>query len=196
MDDATCSFHWVVELSTSLSNTSLSHVAASIHSMVPALGIPSDLVRIIDRVTFGAGVSTLPIIFVHTSHAGKLVRSIVGCPSRGSGPAAGSEGGIQLASGSQPKDIFRAHVAPKLVEVVHWCQTRMHVYRDDRVLRLAMAMADGAIQGPGSAQFEEHEAVVDRRNRRHVDACHLFHRLDNAGNLTDREFEVDALFGR
>merc|ERR1711978_386032 len=58
-----------------------------------------------------------------------------------------------------------------------------------------MTMADGAIQGPGSTYFEEHEAVVDRRNKRHVGACQ-FHRLDNAGHATDRQFKVCALLDR
>ena len=191
MVDINCSFHWVQEFSTSLSKTILSHSAASIHSMVPALGIPSDLVRIIDVVTIGPGVSTLPIIFVHTSHEGKLVFSIVACPTLGGQPAAGgSNRGSQLASGS-----MRSHSAPQLVDLVHKCEARMYVHRDDRVLRLAMTMADGAIQGPGSTQFEEQEAEVDRRNVRHVGVCQ-FHRLDNAGSMTDRQFPAAALFDR
>ena len=189
--DINCSFHWVQEFSTSLSKTMLSHSAASIHSMVPALGIPSDLVRIIDVVTIGPGVSTLPIIFVHTSHEGKLVFSIVACPTLGGQPAAGgSNQGSQLASGS-----MRSHSAPQLVDLVHKCEARMYVHRDDRVLRLAMTMADGAIQGPGSTRFEEQEAEVDRRNVRHVGVCQ-FHRLDNAGSMTDRQFPAAALFDR
>ena len=58
----------------------------------------------------------------------------------------------QLASGSgrnRPKDIFRTHAAPKLIELVHRCEECMHIHRDDRVLRLAMTMADGAIQAQG-----------------------------------------------
>ena len=165
----------------------LSHSAASIHSMVPALGIPSDLVRIIDVVTIGPGVSTLPIIFVHTSHEGKLVCSIVACPTLGGQPATGGSRSSRLASGSNKNSLIdsgslRTHSAPQLVDLVHRCEARMHVHRDDRVLRLAMTMADGAIQGPGSTRFEEQEAEVDRRNVRHVGVCQ-FHRLDNAGHI-------------
>ena len=69
----------------------------------------------------------------------------------------------------------------------------MHIHRDDRVMRLAMTMADGAIQGPGSVQCEEEEAKVDNRLARHVGVCQ-FHRLDNAGNSTDREFRETELF--
>ena len=47
----------------------------------------------------------------------------------------------------------------------------MRVHRNDRVLRLAMTMADGAIQGLGSIGFEEHEAAVDGRDRFHVGVC-------------------------
>merc|ERR1711994_791046 len=56
-------------------------------------------------------------------------------------------------------------------------------------------MADGAIQGPGSTYFEEHEASVDRRNKRHVGVCQ-FHRLDNAGGATDKQLKVTALYDR
>ena len=182
----------------------LSQNARSFHATVPALGIPSDLVRIIDVVTIGPGVSLLPIIVVHTNHEGKLVCSVVGCPTIGSEPAvargcsqlaSGSNLGSQLASGSNLGGSMRTHSAPKLVDLVHRCEARMHVHRDDRVLRLAMTMADGAIQGPGSTHFEEHEAVVDRRNERHVGVCQ-FHRLGNAGHATDRQFPVIALFDR
>ena len=59
--------------------------------------------------------------------------------------------GGKLASGSSTdrKEVFRTHGASKLVELVHSCERRMRVLRMDRVLRLAMTMADGAIQGPG-----------------------------------------------
>ena len=176
----------------------LSHSAASIHSMVPALGIPSDIVRIIDVVTIGPGVNTLPIIFLHTIHEEKLVFSIVACPTLGGQPAAGSSPNSQLACGSNQgsqlaSGSMRTHSAPHLVDLVHRCEARMHVHRDDRVLRLAMTMADRAIQGPGSTQFEEQEAEVDRRNVRHVGVCQ-FHRLDNAGSSTDRQFPATALF--
>ena len=204
-----CSFHWLIEFSTSLSKTIMSRTAASIHALVPALGLPSDLVRVIDVVSVDAA-STLPIIAVHTSYEGKLICSVVGCPTLGSLPvgssklASGSRNN-QLASGSRnnqlasgssrnrPKDLFRTHGAPKLIELVHRSEECMHIHRDDRVMRLAMTMADGAIQGPGSVQFEEEEAKVDNRLTRHVGVCQ-FHRLDNAGNSTDRHFRETELF--
>ena len=71
----------------------------------------------------------------------------------------------------------------------------MRVHRHDRALRLAMTMADGAIQGPGSIQFEAHEAAVDRRDRLHEGVCQ-FHRLDGAGNLTDTLFPATIAFDR
>ena len=206
-----CSHHWLIEFSTSLSKTIMSRTAASIHALVPALGIPSDLVRVIDVVSVDAA-STLPIIAVHTSYEGKLICSVVGCPTLGSLPAgsgnskrASGSRNSQLASGSRnnqlasgssrnrPKDIFRTHAAPKLIELVHRSEESMHIHRDDRVLRLAMTMADGAIQGPGSVQFEEEEAKLDNRLARHVGVCQ-FHRLDNAGNSTDRAFRETELF--
>lgn len=201
-----CSYHWLEEFSTSLCKTILSRTGASIHALIPALGIPSDLVRVIDVVSVGS-VSTLPIIAVHTSHEGKLICSVVGCPTLGSLPAVSSRKISQLASGSRnsqlasgsrsnkSKGIFRAHTAPKLIELVHRCEECMHIHRDDRKLRLAMTMADNAIQGPGSTRFEEEEAEVDKRPVRHVGVCQ-FHRLDSAGNSTDKHFPETELFDR
>ena len=71
----------------------------------------------------------------------------------------------------------------------------MHIHRDDRKWRLAMTMADNAIQGPGSTRFEEEEAEVDKRPVRHVGVCQ-FHRLDSAGNSTDKHFPETELFDR
>ena len=184
--DINCSYHWLDEFGMSLCQTVSSRTAGSLHAVVPALGLPSDFVRVIDVVTV-AGISTLPVVAIHTSHEGKLTYSLLGCPSVGG----------KLASGSSTdrKEVFRTHGASKLVELVHSCERRMCVHRMDRVLRLAMTMADGAIQGPGSIQLEAHEAAVDRRERLHEGVCQ-FHRLDGAGNLTDSLFPATSAFDR
>ena len=184
--DINCSYHWLDEFGMSMCQTISSRTAGSLHAVVPALGLPSDFVRVIDVVTV-ASISTLPVVAIHTSHEGKLMYSLLGCPSLGG----------KLASGSSTdrKEVFRTHGASKLVELVHSCESRMRIHRLDRVLRLAMTMADGAIQGPGSIQLEAHEAAVDRRERLHEGVCQ-FHRLDGAGNLTDSLFPATSAFDR
>ena len=72
-----------------LCKTVSSRTAGSLHALVPALGLPSDFVRVIDVVTV-AGISTLPVVAIHTSSEGKLTYSLLGCPSVGSELASGS----------------------------------------------------------------------------------------------------------
>jgi len=67
--------------------------------------------------------------------------------------------------------------------------------RADRRLRLAVTVADGAIQGFGSAGFEQEEARADSRPSLHVGVCQ-FHRVDGAGNRADRQFPLTAFFDR
>ena len=60
--------------------------------------------------------------------------------------------------------MFRFHSAERLVRMVHAVENSLLLKTPDRRHRLAMTMADGAIQGPGSVGFEEEEAKVDRRH--------------------------------
>ena len=87
--DINCSSHWLNEFGMSLCNTISSRTAGSLHALVPALGLPSDFVCVIDVVTV-AGISTLPVVAIHTSSEGKLTYSLLGCPSVGSELASGS----------------------------------------------------------------------------------------------------------
>ena len=74
--DLNCSFHWLNEFALSLCKTISSRTAGSLHALVPALGLPSDFVRVIDVVTV-AGISTLPVVAIHTSHEGKLTHACI-----------------------------------------------------------------------------------------------------------------------
>ena len=71
--------------------------------------------------------------------------------------------------------------------MVYAVETSLLLKPPDRRHRLAMTMADGAIQGPGSVGFEEDEAKVDKRHGLPVGVCQ-FHRLDRAGYHADRQF--------
>ena len=58
-----------------------------------------------------------------------------------------------------------------------------------------MTMADGAIQGPGSVDFEKHEAKIDDRDPLHTGVCG-FHKLDCAGGQADRQFAATSVYDR
>ena len=81
------------------------------------------------------------------------------------------------------------------MELVHTHEERMRINRKDRVMRLAMTMADCAIQGPGSVDFEGHEARIDGREPRPSGECG-FHRLDGAGGQADRQFAATNVYDR
>ena len=95
------SWHWLREFGFSLTRTLLTNAAASLHCVVPALGMPSDYVRVIDVVTINQ-VSLLPIIEIHIGPDGKMRYTLVGCPALGNihthVAAAGGEGRRPLAT--------------------------------------------------------------------------------------------------
>ena len=74
------SSHWLREFGFSLTRTLLTNAGASLHCVVPALGMPSDYVRVIDVVTINS-VSLLPIIEIHIGPDGKMRYTLVGCPA-------------------------------------------------------------------------------------------------------------------
>ena len=182
--DINQSFHWLREFGNSLSRTILSRTAVTVHSIIPALGLPSCYARVIDVVTL-SGICLLVTVAVHVDPTGRLTWSLLGCPALGSVPA----------SGGTSSDLFRFHGGPKLVELVHICESRFRLGRKDRRLRLAMTMADGAIQGPGSVDFEGCEAKIDGRGRLPIGECG-FHRLDGGGGQADRQFPATMVYDR
>lgn len=182
--DINQSKHWVREFGHSLSRTIMSRTAVTVHSIIPALGLPSDYARVIDVVTL-SGISLLVVVAVHVDPAGRLAWSLFGCPALGSLPASGGTSGA----------LFRFHSGAKLVELVHMLENTFRLGRKDRLLRLVMTMADGAIQGLGSVDFEGHEAKIDGRGSLHAGVCG-FHRLDNAGGDADRQFAATIVYDR
>ena len=182
--DINQSKHFLWEFGHSLARTILSRTAVTVHSIIPALGLPSDFARVIDVVTL-SGISLLVIVYVHVDPTGRLTWSLIACPALGSVPA----------TGGTSSDFFRFHTGPKLVELVHVHEERMRIGKKDRALRLVMTMADGAIQGPGSVDFEKHEAKIDDRDPLHTGVCG-FHKLDCAGGQADRQFAATSVYDR
>ena len=171
--------------------------------------MPSDYVRVIDVVTINQ-VSLLPIIEIHIGPDGKMRYTLVGCPALGDihtqvataggeGPnkksASASGDNLLPAIGGIVPSMFRFHSAEKLVRMVHAVENSLLLKPPDRRHRLAMTMADGAIQGPGSVGFEREEAKVDKRHGLPVGGCQ-FHRLDRAGYHADQQFPITLVYDR
>ena len=57
---------------------------------------------------------------------------------------------------------FGLHSGERLVHKVHLVEESFHLRRADRAYRLAVTVADQAIQGPGSTRFTEKECEIDR----------------------------------
>merc|ERR1712051_1105716 len=72
--------HFITEFAQSLKHAVDFSTYASVHALVPATGLASDLTRIIDIVTIG-GVSLLVIVHVLTDPEGKLAWHALGCPA-------------------------------------------------------------------------------------------------------------------
>ncbi len=175
--------HFVDDFSGSLLRVTCSLLAGSLHTLVPATGMPSNLTRVVDVITIN-GVSFLPTLHIYTNHCGVLAHALLGCPALGSSGSPAPAGG----------ETFHLHGGAKLVALVHELESKFRIARGDRCLRLALNVADNAIEGPGSVSFSEHEARADQTQHAEwkAAACE-FHSIDRGGASVDRCFqETDA----
>ena len=131
--------------------------AASLHALVPATGMPTFLSRVIDVVSISSA-SLLPAIYIHTALEGGLTWSLLDCPCLEHIPSAVGE--KNAASGSTRW--FGLHSGEHLVHKVHLVEESFHLRRADRAYRLAVSIADQAIQGEGSTRFTEKECEIDQ----------------------------------
>ena len=69
---------FIDEFACSLADAIRFCTCAGLHTRLPAIGLPSDLTRIIDIVTIG-GVGLLVILFIQTDSHGNLIWNIVDC---------------------------------------------------------------------------------------------------------------------
>ena len=94
-------------------------------------------------------------------------------------------------------EIFGFHKARRMVGVVHALEAQYRINRDDRAARLAVTVADQAIQGHGSIRFTEEECRVDGLV---VDPLSLgickFHEVDWVGHCVASQFEECEIFDR
>ena len=76
--NANQSHNFISEFAFSLADAIRFCTCAGLHTMLTAIGLPSDLTRIIDIVTIG-GVGLLVILFLQTDSDGNLIWNIVDC---------------------------------------------------------------------------------------------------------------------
>ena len=165
--------------------------AASLHAVLPALGIPSLLSRVIDIVSVN-GQSLLPIIHIYTNSQGMISWLLLGCPCMEASKLADTK---QVANGTE--QIFGFHKANRMVGVVHALETRYHIGRDDRAARLALTVADQAIQGPGSIHFTQEECRQDGLAFDPLsEAICKFHIADGIGDAVDKLYEETQIYDR
>ena len=183
--------HFIYEFTQSLKRAVDFSTYASMHALVPATGMASDLTRVIDIVTIG-GVSLLVILHVLTDPTGKLVWHVLGCPAVDGRVGGDSSADITPAGGG--KSSFRFHSAAHLTQLVHTCEASFGITKASCQLRLALTLGDGAICGPGSIGFVKHEAALDgdRFNVLREGVC-AFHAADNAAGACERSFEEAML---
>ena len=120
------SFHLLDEFASSMGRALKECACAALHLIVPAMGLPSYLTRIIDIVTI-AGHSLMVVIHIQTDQAGRLVWNMLDAVDVGAAPQSQA-----LASGSS----FRFHSAERLVPFVHSVEGGFKLSRDVREHRL------------------------------------------------------------
>ena len=182
------------------------HVAtcATLHTVVPATGLPSFLSRVIDIVSSNAGASYLPVVYVYTSPTKGLQWCLLGCPVlEYKSPASAAQAAVgarvqpaRLEMRHLTRD-FKFHSAQRLVETVHRVEHRANINRDDRLFRMAVTLGDQAIQGPTSTKFSQKEAQIHqaRLNKIAVGIC-AFHVADGIGVFVDKHYDQVDMFDR
>ncbi len=184
------SWHWVDLFAASLTRCLSTCIAADLHGLVPALGIPSFLTRVVDIVSV-MGQSLLVVVHVRTNVQGHLVWDLLGAPRC----EYRLEARLPLAS------TFRFHGGPQLVESVVRVEKQYHLGSSSRSWRIALTMADQAIQGPGSVRFSEEEQRLEDnpadplRDPLRVGVC-AFHIADGCAGFVDKMFIETDMFDR
>ena len=110
--------------------------------MLPAIGLPSGLARVIDIVTIG-GVGLLVIVFIETDSGCNLVWNIVDCCLVEQ---------CKMAVGSKMGS-SRFHIADQLVPLVHQREAAFRIPKEDRARRVVRTLVDVAIAGPNPANL-------------------------------------------
>ena len=189
---------FVHEFLPSLVSATQTCLAGTLHSMIPALGLPSLLSRVIDVVSVN-GQSLLPVIHIYTNSDGILSWALLGCPAlEASVNSAEAANGTPMSeNAAENATVFGFHKAPRMVYTVHELENKYHIFRDDRNARVVVTCADQAIQGPGSIHFTKEECRVDGKTPDLLsEAICKFHTADGVGGAVDRWFKETELYDR
>ena len=189
---------FVHEFLPSLVAASHTCVASNLHSILPALGVPSLLSRVLDIVSIN-GQSLLPTLYIHTNVRGEIAWELLGCPCLEkmceSAAAGGAKGAASGAANGAGTSVCGFHKSPQMVQAVHGIEARYQIEREDRALRLVSCVGDQAIQGPGSIRFSEHERLVDNLPPDPLsEGICKFHVSDGVGGATDRAFRETIVY--
>ena len=129
-----------------LREASLCHMKF-LHVKLRALGIPSDYVRIIDGITPAVGESLLIHVCVTISkdeyHA--LNWCLLDLTPQGQ---ASTEASRQYVNRRASKEVLGVHGLARTVDKVHATEFAYGIGKNDRSLRFAVNIDDGAIEGP------------------------------------------------
>ena len=201
---------WLSGFQASLIQACHTCTASSLHALVPATGTPSFLSRIIDVVSISS-FSLLPIIHVYTTCEGKLSWAFLECPSLehlpGAAAARRKEAGKEAAAVGAGKEAaavatgtlatrwFGLHSAEQLINTVHRVEGTYRMYRADRAFRVAVTVADQAIQGVGSVRFTQKESNMDSLPFKPLaEGVCMFHVSDGVGNNVDKLYGETVVF--
>ena len=177
--------------------------ASSLHALLPATGTPSFLSRIIDVVSINSA-SLLPTIHMYTTCEGKLSWVLLDCPClEHIGEAARSTAAVGTAAtgtaavGAQTTRRFGFHSAEQLINTVHRVEASFHLSRADRAFRLAVTVADQAIQGEGSVRFTKKECTMENLPVKPLaEGVCKFHITDGVGSNVDKLYGETFVFDR
>ncbi len=181
-----------MEFGDSLSRKVEEGIAADIHTIVPALGVPSDITRIVDGISTKSGESLFAILYLLTGSEGRLQWRLLDLPNTATRPARHVDRRVQAR---RPLPRFGFHGAARLGALTHHTEAKYQVHDADRLLRLALNVGDGALEGPGSMGMAQHEATVmgTQWNPTAARSCD-FHAADHAGHDADRASPLALAF--
>ena len=188
---------FVKEFLPSLVGATHTCLSSSLHGLIPALGVPSLVSRVIDVVSIN-GQSLLPTIYIYTNDCGEISWALLGCPClEAPTKTKAADGAIQGRASGTAEPFFGFHKSPQMVKTVHDVEARYGFLRDDRALRVVATIADQAIQGPGSIRFSEQERLVDNLQSDPLsEGICRFHISDGVGGAVDRAFCETIMYDR